>query len=152
MYGSVNCFASDVIINWWWATHTTWIKGLIIFQWRDRMRTTWGFSTELNRNPSIWFVESRNYVNSANRGRITHYGTVWEQKMITSRFYFFVHFPFCYKSPVLQHGVSLVIINTINIPKSAIMGLCLPGRRLFNVLILNFVIMHCSRTGYIATM
>ena len=49
----VNCLSSDVIIDWRRATHTTWKKALIILQWRhwrDSMRTTCGFSTELIRN------------------------------------------------------------------------------------------------------
>ena len=59
----VNCLASDVIINWRRATRTTWIKAFMILQWWDSMRTTCGVSTEQLRNPSIWFAESRNYVN-----------------------------------------------------------------------------------------
>ena len=48
---SVNCLASsDIIINWLRATRTTWSMALIILQWRDSMRITYGFSIELIRN------------------------------------------------------------------------------------------------------
>ena len=63
IWGSVNSLVGDVMINWRKAARTTWIKALIILQWRDSMRPTCGFSTEIIRNLSIWFVESRNYVN-----------------------------------------------------------------------------------------
>ena len=88
--GSVNCLASDVITIRRRATRTTWIKVLNILQWRDIMITTCGFVTEIIRILTIWFVESRKYVNQfANRGRITHYSTVWEQKID----HFWVLFP-----------------------------------------------------------
>ena len=43
--GSINCLASEVIINWQRVIRITWIKALIILQWRDSMRTMYSFST-----------------------------------------------------------------------------------------------------------
>ena len=73
------------------------------------MYTTCGFSTELIRNLSIWFMESRNYVNwFENRGRITHYGTVWEQESDHFLVLFLCSSPFYFRTPVFQHWASLL--------------------------------------------